>query len=71
MASSPKCPELNPVETVWQFMHDNWLSNRIFETYEDIVATCSHAWNRLAAFAGCLSPPAAQAWCARTIRRDR
>src|SRR5438034_8696989 len=26
----PKCPELNPVENVWQFMRDNWLSNRIF-----------------------------------------
>ncbi len=25
----PKCPELNPVENVWQFMRDNWLSNRI------------------------------------------
>ena len=26
----PKCPELNPVENVWQFMRDNWLSNRVF-----------------------------------------
>ncbi|MGY4398972.1 hypothetical protein ACVWZA_004183 [Sphingomonas sp. UYAg733] len=26
-----KCPELNPVENVWQFMPDNWLSNRIFK----------------------------------------
>jgi transposase len=23
----PKCPELNSVENVWQFMRDNWLSN--------------------------------------------
>ena len=23
-----KCPELNPQENVWQFMRDNWLSNR-------------------------------------------
>ncbi len=21
----PRCPELNPVENVWQFMRDNWL----------------------------------------------
>lgn len=28
----PKCPELNPVENVWQFMRDNWLSNRIFSS---------------------------------------
>ena len=26
----PKCPELNVMENVWQFMRDNWLSNRIF-----------------------------------------
>ena len=25
----PRCPELNPVENVWQFMRDNWLSNRM------------------------------------------
>jgi len=30
VALPPKCPELNPVENVWQFMRDNWLSNRIF-----------------------------------------
>ncbi len=30
----PKCPELNPVENVWQFMRDNWLSNRIFKSYD-------------------------------------
>ena len=24
----PRCPELNPVENIWQFMRDNWLSNQ-------------------------------------------
>ncbi len=42
----PKCPELNPVENVWQFMRDNWLSNRIFQSYDDIVDHACHAWNR-------------------------
>ena len=41
-------PELNPVENVWQFMRDNWLSNRIFKSYDDIVDHCCFAWNRLA-----------------------
>src|SRR5262245_41959058 len=31
----PKCPELNPVENVWQFMRENWLSNRVFKSYDD------------------------------------
>ena len=43
----PKCPELNPVENIWQFMRDNWLSNRIFKSYADIVDHCCLAWNRL------------------------
>lgn len=29
-----KCPALNPVENIWQFMRENWLSNRIFRSYE-------------------------------------
>ena len=37
LALPPRSPELNPVENVWQFMRDNWLSNRIFKSYEDIV----------------------------------
>ena len=41
LALPPRSPELNPVENVWQFMRDNWLSNRIFKSYEDIVALCA------------------------------
>ena len=43
----PKSPELNPVENIWQFMRDNWLSNRIFKSYDGILAISCHAWNRL------------------------
>jgi Transposase, Mutator family len=42
-----KCPELNPQENIWQFMRENWLSNRIFESYQQIVDHCCHAWNKL------------------------
>ena len=57
IALPPKSPELNPVENVWQFMRDNWLSNRVFTGYDDIVAVftgyddivahCCAAWNDL------------------------
>ena len=47
LALPPRSPELNPVENVWQFMRDNWLSNQIFKSYEDIVALCCQAWNNL------------------------
>jgi hypothetical protein len=44
----PKCPELNVMENVWQFMRDNWLSNHVFRSYGAIVDHCCDAWNRLA-----------------------
>jgi transposase len=42
-----RSPELNPVENIWQFMRGNWLSNRIFQSYDGIVAPCCEAWNKL------------------------
>jgi hypothetical protein len=42
-----KCPELNPQENIWQFLRDNWLSNRIFDSFDDIVDHCCDAWNKL------------------------
>ncbi|PYD77952.1 IS630 family transposase (plasmid) [Komagataeibacter sucrofermentans] len=43
----PRAPELNPVENLWQFLRNTWLSNRIFRTYDDIVDIACHAWNQL------------------------
>lgn len=45
----PKCPELNPVENIWQYMRDNWLSNLIFQTYDQIVLSACDAWQKLVA----------------------
>lgn len=45
----PKCPELNPVENVWQYMRENWLSNRVFRSFDDILDHCCYAWNKLVA----------------------
>mgnify|MGYP001087033328 CR=1 FL=1 len=42
-----RSPELNPVESVWQYMRQNWLSNRVFKSYDDIVDHCCYAWNTL------------------------
>ncbi len=47
LALPSKSPELNPVENIWQFIRDNWLSNRIFRSYNDIVDHCCFAWNQL------------------------
>jgi transposase len=42
-----RAPELNPVENVWQFLRQAWLSNRVFDTYEAIIEAACDAWNRL------------------------
>ena len=42
-------PELNPVENVWQYLKQNFLSNRVFGTYDAIVDACCDAWNALMA----------------------
>jgi hypothetical protein len=31
-----RAPELNGQETIWHFMRQNWLSNRIFKSFDDI-----------------------------------
>ena len=47
VALPSKCPELNPVENIWQFMRDNWLSNRIPTSQDNIIDHCCKAWNKL------------------------
>jgi hypothetical protein len=38
---------IEPVENIWQFLRENWLSSRVFASYRDIVDHCCDAWNRL------------------------
>jgi putative transposase len=45
----PYSPELNPVENIWQFLRQNFLSNRIYDSYDAIVVACCAAWNALPA----------------------
>src|SRR5580658_6472960 len=44
-----RAPELNPVENIWQFLRGNWLSNLVFETYDDIIDAACDAWRGLIA----------------------
>src|SRR4051794_37319308 len=47
MPLPPRSPELNSQENIWQFMRQNWLSNRVFKSYDNIVDHCCYAWNTL------------------------
>ena len=44
-----RAPELNPVENVRQYLRANWLSNRVFETYDAIIDAACEAWMKLIA----------------------
>ena len=43
----PRAPELSGQGSIWQFIRQNWLSNRIFKSFDDIVDHCRYAWNTL------------------------
>ncbi len=44
-----RSPELYPVENIWQYLRQNWLSNSVFEDYDAILDAGCEAWNRLIA----------------------
>ncbi len=58
----PYSPELNPVENVWQFLRQNQLSNRVFDSYDAIVDACSHAWNALSGEPGRIRSITTRPW---------
>ena len=43
----PYAPELNPVEQVWAYLRANFLSHRVWNSYDAIVGACCNAWNKL------------------------
>lgn len=48
----PYSPELNPQENVWEYLRQNQLANRVYDSYDAIVEACCKAWNDLVAEPG-------------------
>ena len=48
----PYSPELNPVEWVWEYMKERFLSLRLHNDYDAIADAACKAWNRLRAETG-------------------
>jgi hypothetical protein len=57
-----RSPELNPVENIWQFLRANWLSNRVFETYDEIIGAACEAWNKLTALPAAITSIGMRDW---------
>ena len=54
--------ELNPVENIWQFLRQNFLSNRVYDSYDAIVDACCAAWNALIALPERIQSIAQRRW---------
>jgi putative transposase len=48
----PYSPELNPVERLWLYLRERFLSLRLFPDYDAILNACCQAWNALTAEEG-------------------
>jgi transposase len=58
----PYSPQLNPQENIWQYLSQNYLANRVFDTYDAIVDACCDAWNKLANQPEIISSIAKREW---------
>jgi hypothetical protein len=55
-------PELNPVERVWLYLKERFLSHRLLDDYDAIVDAACKAWNRLLAEAGRIKSLCSYPW---------
>lgn len=64
---SSYAPELNPVENVWEFLRGNWLSHRVWESYNAIVDACCDAWNKLMQIPERMASLTQRVWARQTV----
>ena len=55
-------PELNPVEQVWAYLRANFLSHRVWDSYDAIMSACCDAWNKLMNTPECLASITHRTW---------
>jgi len=61
----PYSPELNPVERVWLYLKERFLSMRLLNDYRAIVTAASRAWKRLCRQSGRLTSLTSYPWIMR------
>lgn len=55
-------PELNPIENVWLYLRQNYLSNRVFDDYDAIVEACCDAWRAFTALTDVVMSVTQRVW---------
>lgn len=63
----PYSPQLNPMERVWLYLRERFLSLRIFPDYHAIVGACCAAWNAFADDADRIRSLCIQPWIKRLL----
>jgi DDE superfamily endonuclease len=64
----PYSPELNPVERVWEYLRDRWLSHRVLAGgYEAVRDAACAAWNALLAEPGRLRSLTSFPWLPTSV----
>jgi transposase len=48
----PYAPDLNPVERIWLYLRERYLSHRLLADEDAVVEACCRAWNALTAETG-------------------
>ena len=63
----PYSPELNPVERVWLYLRERWLSHRVLAGYDAVLDAACAAWNALRAEPGRVRSLTAFPWLPATV----
>ena len=63
----PRSPELNPVERLWLFLKQKFLSHRLLDDYDAIEAAICAAWQRLIGQAGRLTSLTSYPWIMKCV----
>lgn len=58
----PYAPDLNPMESVLEFLRGNCISHRVWHAYEAILDACRSAWNTLMQMPGRIASITRRAW---------
>jgi transposase len=58
----PRSPELNPVERLWLYLKERFLSHRLLDDYNAIVDAACRAWQRLTSEPGRIKSLCSYPW---------